>query len=70
MNTVVITKGEKMSITRCPYCGGKVKAKGIYDICGTVSWKCRSCGRRTKERHIGSPKLGSIIKISAPTIGG
>jgi tRNA(Ile2) C34 agmatinyltransferase TiaS len=43
--------------TRCS-CGGKLKAKGAFDACGTISWRCNKCGKRTfKKMYSGKDGL-------------
>lgn len=47
----------------CPYCKtGILKPKGACDAAGTVSSKCRKCGRRVRERSVPKPPVPVVPK--------
>lgn len=47
---------KKMKGKKCPLCGHEMKCKGASDCVGSISWKCKKCGRRLWICH----------KLSAP----
>jgi tRNA(Ile2) C34 agmatinyltransferase TiaS len=42
---------KKMAGKKCQHCGGEMRARGAADGVGSISWKCRKCGRTLWIRH-------------------
>lgn len=56
----------KKQQTRCPYCEGRLRAKGASDSAGGLSWKCRDCGRRVWKRVMPKPPV-PLVPVSYST---
>ena len=48
-----VRKEKEMKDKKCPYCGNRMKCKGIKDVVGTIYWICRNknCGRTVNFRR-------------------
>lgn len=42
-----VREEKKMTGKKCPHCGGRMRNRGVFDIVGGISWKCRNkkCGK-------------------------
>lgn len=61
---------KKKEKTRCPYCDGRLRAKGASDAAGSLSWKCRDCGRRVWKRMEVKPPVPLVPVSYLDRLGG